>query len=327
MAFESSISKSPVLFFHITWLLAVLAGAVIADISEVAPKQGTDMLSAAVTTKPGCQRKCGDLTIPYPFGIGPSCSLNQFYTLTCNSTFDPPKAFLIGTQIANFSEIPRSIHEILDISETQFHVRNMVLHNCFNPENITKSKEQGMLLPPDSPFAFSATSNKIIAVGCGFYTKFRERDNSSIDLCSSYCTTKDDVAAGECSGSNGCKVDVFRSVVKEFYFIVARPLADSNSYNPCGYGFMGDATAFKFQGLSDFQDHKVFTERTLETVPLVVDWVIAGQTCKEARKNNDSYACQENTSCKDTSSGITGYHCQCRSGYDGNPYLPPGCTG
>ncbi|KAI3857515.1 hypothetical protein MKW92_011513, partial [Papaver armeniacum] len=48
--------------------------------------------------KPGCQSKCGNITIPYPFGIG-DCSYDEddagkLYYIVCNATYDPPKAFI-----------------------------------------------------------------------------------------------------------------------------------------------------------------------------------------------------------------------------------------
>ncbi|KAK9741406.1 hypothetical protein RND81_03G103100 [Saponaria officinalis] len=312
-----------ILFYLIASLLSAVA------VAAPAPNQGTNMVTATITTKPGCPSRCGNLTIPYPFGIGPACSLNPFYSLTCNTSFDPHKAFLTNPTSSNYSEIPRTIHELIDISETQFRVRNMVLYNCHNPINgINRSEEHGMSLPSDSPFVFSATANKIVVIGCGYYSKFVGQGQKSINLCSSYCNRKEDVIAGHCSGSNGCKEDVIiNNVVREYFFFVSRPRPDSISYDRCGYTFMGESNTFKFGGISDFDDPNVFVERTLQSVPLVVDWVIGNQTCKEARKHEASYGCQQNATCVDANSGIGGYRCRCRNGFEGNPYLPPGCSG
>ncbi|KAL9230544.1 hypothetical protein vseg_005882 [Gypsophila vaccaria] len=315
-----------VILYYITSLLAAVAAA------TPAPNHGTNLLTATKTTKPGCPSRCGNLIIPYLFGIGPGCSLNPFYSLFCDTTFNPPKAFLINNaKISTNSETPRSVHEVMDISETQFRIRNMVLYSCHFPnKNITKSTKQGMYLPPDSPFFFCETSNKIIVVGCGFYSKFTGQDDkTNIYVSTSYCDKREEVIAGDCLGSNGCTEDgISDSVtrIREYYFFVARLRPDSSPYNRCGYTFLGEAKAFEFGGISDFSDPNKFVERTQSNVPVVVDWLIGNTTCKEARKNVSSYGCQKNTACVDAYSGLGGYRCACLPGYEGNPYLPPGCA-
>lgn len=40
---------------------------------------------------PGCTTSCGDVSVPYPFGMEPGCSLGQsWFDLICNTSLTPP---------------------------------------------------------------------------------------------------------------------------------------------------------------------------------------------------------------------------------------------
>ncbi|KAG6410382.1 hypothetical protein SASPL_128440 [Salvia splendens] len=56
-------------------------------------------------SRQGCDTRCGNLTIRYPLGVGPGCSLNSSFAITCDNTTAPPTPFLtsINRQVLNIS--------------------------------------------------------------------------------------------------------------------------------------------------------------------------------------------------------------------------------
>lgn len=61
-----------------------------------------EMVAASVPSqaKPECESKCGNVEIPYPFGMKEGCYLNINFSITCNEThYNPPKPFLMDSSI------------------------------------------------------------------------------------------------------------------------------------------------------------------------------------------------------------------------------------
>ncbi|GKB00932.1 wall-associated receptor kinase 2-like protein [Tanacetum coccineum] len=95
--------------------------------------------------KPGCQTHCGNITVPYPLGIGKDtgCSLNASFYLTCNTSFNPPKLYL------NILDLNESRFEIYNISDSELHVFTSIGSKCYDQYgNVTN----------DYDFSYASTS-------------------------------------------------------------------------------------------------------------------------------------------------------------------------
>ncbi|KAH0747198.1 hypothetical protein KY285_008855 [Solanum tuberosum] len=195
--------------------------------------ENTNMMSNSMA-KPGCQTKCGNLSVPYPFGIGidAGCSIHPIFDIRCNTSSNPPIAYLNtgATNVLNITTKP--------------------MEECH----------------------FSRYLRKITSPG----------------------------------NSPGNHTNVW-------------------SFNPCSYAFLGNHEKFTFRGTSDFMDPS-FVNRIVNDVPIVIDWAIGTKNCSVVR-NSTTYSCMEHSLCVDSESGRGGYRCICEEGYDGNPYLSPGCQG
>lgn len=118
-------------------------------------------LSSSSSMKPKCQSRCGNISIPYPFGLGqdPTCFRNRWFSMTCHEsdTLTPPKALLFNTL------------EVLDISlQGQLRIKFPIIWVCYSQygiESTSKAPPYGLAFI-DTPYYFSNAHNKFTAIGC-----------------------------------------------------------------------------------------------------------------------------------------------------------------
>uniref|UniRef100_M1CM71 ATP binding protein n=1 Tax=Solanum tuberosum TaxID=4113 RepID=M1CM71_SOLTU len=270
--------------------------------------------NATTITKPGCDSKCGSLTVPFPFGIGngTGCSIDPSFDITCNVSFNPPKAFLSGKDI-----------EVVDLLDEHILVKNNVGSRCYD--------QAGALINDDSiNFSLGSTSfsfsdlNSLMVTGCDDLAIIRGYEGRNFTSgCISLCAKKEDIVDGYCSGIGCCQTSI-PTGLKSFVSLTRSLNNHTNvsSFNPCGYVFLGEPDKFIFKS-SDLSNSS-FRNKVIEEVPVVIDWVIGNGSCTVAKKSAD-YACGENSVCVDSKTGLGGYRCSCKPGYQGNPYISPGC--
>ncbi|XP_039128002.1 wall-associated receptor kinase 2-like [Dioscorea cayenensis subsp. rotundata] len=257
---------------------------------------------------PGCPDKCGNVTIPYPFGIS-GCSLSTGFDITCNDTYNPPKPFTGSLGIFDITD---------DVVNVNFTIAGG--DYCSGGTFSTWMRLGG----DQYPFTFSQTRNMFTAIGCDTLAVFYDAWNttSSISGCVSMCSNMSSIDNGTCSG-NGCCQTSIPTGLKRLYVkldTISDKIGTLNGYNftqtitDCSKAFLVDKEWFLFQTsfLKSFNRRKV---------PVVLDWAIGKQKCDVAKKKYTDYACMGNTQCVDSANGL-GYRCSCLPGYQGNPYLP-----
>ncbi|KAH0672895.1 hypothetical protein KY290_025178 [Solanum tuberosum] len=288
--------------------------------------ENTNMMSNNMA-KPGCQTKCGSLTVPYPFGIGidDGCSIHPIFGIRCNTSSNPPIAYL-NTGATNVLNITTKPMEVIDISTSQIRIRNVLASKCYEENGELSAQQLVFLNTGVSFFTLSENDNKLILIGCDdlamvFGFSLYEGKNFSTG-----CMTRgQDVSNnGTCSGIGCCQAAIPKGLTTYLGFVNS-PGNHTNvwSFNPCSYAFLGDHEKFTFRGTSNFMDPN-FVDRIVNDVPIVIDWVIGTKNCSVVR-NSTTYSCMEHSLCIDSESGRGGYRCICEEGYDGNPHLSPGC--
>ncbi|KAF8405617.1 hypothetical protein HHK36_010524 [Tetracentron sinense] len=264
---------------------------------------------------PGCPSKCGNVSIPYPFGIGKECYLDIGYSITCDehNSRGYPVPFLGTGNI-----------EILNLShDAQVIVNGRLGIDCYNSSGAVVKYVNAWTDLKETPFWFSATRNLFTAIGCDTIAFFSEsKDQDFLSGCVSVCSNEKSVIEGSCSGIGCCQTAIPQRL-KRYNVTLGSVHQHSKSweYNPCSYGFLADIDSFTFK-LSDLSANGYFNRTNL---PVVLDWAIGHNTCDEVRKEAPaSYACRSNSNCVNSDNG-PGYRCHCNKGYQGNPYLPQGC--
>nr|DAD39320.1 TPA_asm: hypothetical protein HUJ06_013643 [Nelumbo nucifera] len=264
--------------------------------------------SQSQTSKSGCPDKCGNVSVPYPFGIGDDCSIDEQFNLTCDASFSPPKLFL-----------PNGNIDVLEISLLYGYLRIHVwmARDCYN-----KSGQEDYSTTTElAQFTFSDTRNRFTAIGCDTIAFINGTEGQSYASgCISLCDDIANVINGSCAGIGCCQTTIPKGVMKYDIKIESRNNhANILSFNPCSYAFLVEQNQFNFSS-SYLQDFNA-TE-----FPVILDWAVGNETCEEAKSRTTAAAeCHENSYCYNSINGRPGYLCNCTQGYRGNPYLPPGC--
>nr|DAD39472.1 TPA_asm: hypothetical protein HUJ06_013795 [Nelumbo nucifera] len=277
--------------------------------------------------RPGCRNKCGNVSIPYPFGLvgdDSTCYRDEF-KLFCNTATDPPNLTIYGDGHYD--------HSILNISlQGQLTFSRMATTSCHMGEN---QDLQGTPSTIDLPkaYRFSNTRNKFTAIGCNTLGIMSDSDDKYFHIgCISFCPYATEVNGSSCDGIGCCQTAIPHDLGTFNLKLQTYSDDTSSSYtwniSRCSFAFLSDqewflSNAYKLWDLRNKVDTLVNSE--FKTT-MIVDWAIRNMTCDQVQRGKFDYACGKNTECANSING-PGYLCHCKKGFHGNPYLSDGCQG
>ncbi|KAK1410846.1 hypothetical protein QVD17_37387 [Tagetes erecta] len=214
--------------------------------------------------KTGCNDTCGNnVTIPYPFGIGAGCSINQWYAVDCKSS----KPYLSALKHLEVFSI--------DLDDQKVTVYTPKIPNCRNPV-LNSSEIMGVDLG-NSPFFFSKLHNTFVFKGCGFAVMM---DNERVVTgCSTACLNVTLNDTNNCVGNGCCQIEI-PYYLKSYSIHIERQGEDGD----CESAFLVDVTKLNDEGWYFDPFNHVIRIMNKSLVPISLKWTLTDSdhvTCCE----------------------------------------------
>ncbi|XP_039165769.1 wall-associated receptor kinase-like 5 [Eucalyptus grandis] len=254
--------------------------------------------------KPNCPETCGNVTIPFPFGMGAGCFFEEWYQIVCkqNNTVILKK---IGLRVLNISLPDGYVDGMINISLP------VIYSNASRGGDVRAAR----VSLEGSQFVFSQTRNVFTLVGCNTLATVNTTQSAFVG-CRSRCagTNTNFSWNGSCSGRDGCCQTMLPLNLQGF----SVDFKEEGGHQGCKYAFLRS----DFTGLYDLKLN--------ETVPVVLEWGIANNTgygdelIQQAKIPTYPSVCHTQSV---AGSEMLFTRCYCLGGDGGNPYLMEGCRG
>uniref|UniRef100_A0A0D3HAJ3 Protein kinase domain-containing protein n=1 Tax=Oryza barthii TaxID=65489 RepID=A0A0D3HAJ3_9ORYZ len=162
----------------------------------------------------GCPDRCGDVDIPYPFGIGPNCSRGDGFDIACNTTNST--GVLVPT-LAAARRHAIQVQKLTVFPRPEVKVMLPVAYTCYNSGgNVTKQFYGDVELNNEGVYRISDERNMFVVIGCNTVAWNQHGDSGGKGLyrnlyyagCVTYCGDSRSAMDGKCAGVGCCHVDI-----------------------------------------------------------------------------------------------------------------------
>ncbi|XP_010476713.1 PREDICTED: wall-associated receptor kinase-like 6 [Camelina sativa] len=278
-----------------------------------------------------CNRACGGISIPFPFGIGKDCYLNGWYEVVCDTNISS------GLSTTNVPFLSRINREVVNISLPDGNKPYGVVHikgpltslgcSVSSSQGLKKSSPDLNVTGKGSPYFFT-DNNRLVVVGCG--TKALMKDiESEILGCESSCQASEnseEVTNSICDGYKCCQA----RIPLERPQVIGINIENTNNGTKregCSVAFLTN----KRYAPMNVTEPEQFHSGGYAVVEL--GWYFDTSDsrfssplgCRNMTRYS-SYSSFDKCSCEyDYFYGMSYRVCYCNYGYTGNPYLPHGC--
>ncbi|GMG99902.1 hypothetical protein Nepgr_001742 [Nepenthes gracilis] len=296
------------------------------------------MAVAAGTTsmaKPGCKENCGNVGIPYPFGIGANCSYDSWYEIVCHTYFSPPKPFLrrLKLEVMNITLPSYDLYGIPTLT-----VGTPPLSICTGGAlgDSSSTQRNTTIDLGGSPYRFSRDNNVFMVEGCASGIIMMNRGNEILAGCSSICPKNYSTAQNHCYDVGCCQTSIPIDYSLDFYQIGFDDEAVPDPHTCMAATLMADtSTKMHLQWISQEDRKQEYVKRISSggSFPTTLEWMVKNWSIHASP--SDNFYCLTLFDLSDRDAQIDWNltsldmkdltNCACNDLYEGNPYLPNGC--
>nr|XP_023895757.1 wall-associated receptor kinase-like 8 [Quercus suber] len=258
--------------------------------------------------KPNCPDRCGNVSIPYPFGIGSNCFMNKTYEIVCNESG-------VAAAAIAFLVFPSIRVEVLEIRITDPYNNNddsfygpgfirvkmpIISSNCINKSSAGSVARVNI---SGTPFFFSSYRNKFVSVGCDNLATMTGLNPMMVVGCKTNCSNKKLI--GKCSGFDCCQTSVPDGIQ-----LLNVTFSHTSS---CQRAFLAET-----QWLEKTDPSASNHFLNSDYVPVMLEWIV-----KFTDYDFEELYYRRHIDWYNTTYGVL--YPYCSYGFQGNPYLNMGC--